>query len=291
MFVSLGGDQTALAAQPAGDGSFLLPVNQEQPPIEERLEPICEFPVLEGKSGDSFDFEFTLKWHSSEFREFDITATGPANWTLSLLGGFEKTPMAKRIGLQPLEPGKTYPTKTVYLRLTPPKGSKPEPGEYKATFGLSSGEIHEVVDLIAVVTAVYQFDFYPVTGRLNMEAKAGEENYLKVWVENTGTAVLDSVRLSSVAPQGWKVTFNPDQVKSLEPGLAQEVTVTVEPPDRTIAGDYAVTLYANSEDYSAEPLRLRVTVLTPTIWGWVGILIVLAVIAGLAIIFRRLGRR
>jgi len=80
-------------------------------------------------------------------------------------------------------------------------------------------------------------------------------------------------------------------VESLEPGLAQEVTVTMKPPDKVIAGDYAITLFADSEEYSADPLKMRVTVMTPTIWGWVGILIVLAVIAGLAVIFRRLGRR
>ena len=38
-------------------------------------------------------------------------------------------------------------------------------------------------------------------------------------------------------------------------------------------------------------LQIRVSVLTPTIWGWVGILIVLAVIAGLGMMFRILGRR
>ena len=288
----LAADQVVLAAQEASNGSFLSSPNQEEPQIEEKLEVIAKYPVLTGKSGDEFQFALELLWHSDEFREFDIAASGPPNWNISFLGGLgAQEEMTDRIGLKPLEPGKTYPTETMYVKLTPLRGKTPDPGEYMVTFELSSGDIHETVELKAVVTALYQFIFYPSTGLLNTEATAGEDNYLSVWVENTGTATLDNIRLSSGAPEGWSITFNPSEVKSLEPGLAQEVNVVIKPPRKTIAGDYAITLLADSEIFSPDSLRMRITVLTPTIWGWVGILIVLAVIAGLGVIFRRLGRR
>lgn len=285
------GGQAVLAAPAADDGSLPVLANQEEPQIEEKLEIIAKYPVLKGKSGDKFTFELELAWHSNEFREFDVTASGPPDWNLSILGGYEKKEITGRIGLEPLQPGKTYPTEKVTIQLVPEKGTKPEPGEYLVTFEISSGDIHESVELKAVVTAVYEFDFYPVTGRLNTEVTAGEDNYLSLKVVNFGTATLESIRLSSSKPEGWSITFNPDKVESLEPGLSQEVEVVIKPPRQTIAGDYRVTLYAESEEFSADPLKLRVTVLTPTIWGWVGILIVLAVIAGVGVIFRRLGRR
>jgi uncharacterized membrane protein len=292
MLGGLAGDKVVLAALEASNGSFLSPPNQEEPQIEEKLVVIAKYPVLTGKSGDEFQFALELLWHSDEFREFDIAASGPPNWNISFLGGLgAKEEMTDRIGLKPLEPGKTYPTETMYVKLTPLRGKTPDPGEYMVTFELSSGDIHETVELKAVVTALYQFVFFPATGLLNSEATAGEDNYLSIWVENTGTATLDNIRLSSGAPEGWSITFNPSEVKSLEAGLAQEVSVVIKPPRKTIAGDYAITLNADSEIFSPDPLRMRVTVLTPTIWGWVGILIVLAVIAGLGVIFRRLGRR
>ena len=37
--------------------------------------------------------------------------------------------------------------------------------------------------------------------------------------------------------------------------------------------------------------QIRVTVLTPTIWGWVGVIIVVLVVIGLMVMFWRLGRR
>lgn len=292
MLGGLAGDQVVLAAQEASNSSFLSSPNQEEPQIEEELEIITKYPVLTGKSGDEFQFAIELLWQSDEFREFDIAASGPPNWNISLLGGLgAKEEMTDRIGLKPLEIGKTYPTETMYVKLTPLRGKNPDPGEYMVTFELSSGDIHETVELKAVVTALYQFVFYTATGLLNSEATAGEDNYLSVWVENTGTATLDNIRFSSGTLEGWSITFNPSEVRSLEPGLAQEVNVAIKPPRKTIAGDYAITLFADSEIFSPDSLRMRVTVLTPTIWGWVGILIVLAVIAGLGMIFRRLGRR
>ena len=288
----LAGDQVALAAQEASNGSVLSLSNQEEPQIEEKLEIIAKYPVLTGKSGDEFEFSLELLWQSDEFRQFDIAASGLPNWSISLLGGLgKKEEMTGRIGLKPLEIGKTYPTETIYVKLTPLRGRNPEPGEYMVTLELSSGDIHETVELKAVVTALYQFVFYTATGLLNTETTAGEDNYLSVWVENTGTATLDNIRFTSGTPEGWSITFNPSEVRSLEPGLAQEVNVTIKPPRKTIAGDYAITLFADSEIFSPDSLRMRITVLTPTIWGWVGILIVLAVIAGLGVIFRRLGRR
>ena len=42
---------------------------------------------------------------------------------------------------------------------------------------------------------------------------------------------------------------------------------------------------------AVDKLTLRVTVLTPTIWGWVGVIIVVLVVIGLIAMFWRLGRR
>jgi uncharacterized membrane protein len=51
-----------------------------------------------------------------------------------------------------------------------------------------------------------------------------------------------------------------------------------------------LTLNASSEKAS-DKIELRVTVETPTIWGIVGIGIIVVVIIAVAIIFTRLGRR
>ena len=131
----------------------------------------------------------------------------------------------------------------------------------------------------------------PSTGRLNTEATAGEDNHLSIILINSGSAAIENITLSSSKPQGWDITFTPEKVDSLEAGLTKEVDVVINPPRKTIAGDYEIKLRTESKDFSPDSMTIRVTVLTPTIWGWVGVLIVLAVIAGVGVVFWRLGRR
>ena len=175
--------------------------------------------------------------------------------------------------------------------MAPVEGTEPEPGDYVVTVEVSSGDIKKTIELKAVVTALYRLAFYTASGRLNTEVTAGEENHLSLMLLNTGTAAIEKISFTSSKPSGWSITFNPEEVESLEPGLAQEVDAVITPPRKTIAGDYSVTIRAIGKDLPRREIELRVTVLTPTVWGWVGILIVLAVIAGLGVMFRRLGRR
>ena len=166
----------------------------------------------------------------------------------------------------------------------------PEPGEYTMTLTATSGEVSGSIELIAVVTAKYDLEYYTETGLLNTKATAGKENHVSLKLRNSGTATIDKVTLSSNKPDGWTITFTPEDVENLEPGFVQDIDVVIEPQKKAIAGDYSINLKADSQEIR-DNLELRVTVLTPTIWGWVGIGIVLLVIAGLALLFRQLGRR
>jgi len=66
--------------------------------------------------------------------------------------------------------------------------------------------------------------------------------------------------------------------------------MTIKAPDRTIPGDYQVTVTA-AGDQSQDTIALRATVKVPTTWGWVGIGIIVAVLALLFGIFWKLKRR
>lgn len=284
----LAGEQTALATQKGGNDFSLLPLAEEDPsPEENLLELRCLYPVLPGKSGDDFEFEVEMIWQGDEFRTFELGVTGPPKWNVAIVAGYPE----KEIPAIGLEPEKTYPDK-IKVRLTPLAGELPEPGDYVVTVSASSEDIQDSIELKAVVTALYRFAFYTTSGRLNTEVTAGKDNRLSIKVFNTGTDVINKVDLLSTKPSGWTITYEPtDKIEALEPGIAQELYLVIKPPRETIAGDYLVTLRALSTDLQTREIELRVTVLTPTIWGWVGIIIVLAVVAGLAVMFRRLGRR
>jgi uncharacterized membrane protein len=110
-------------------------------------------------------------------------------------------------------------------------------------------------------------------------------------VANAGTAPIRNLNFISKKPSDkWTVEFRPDKLDALNPGEVREIKMDILAPERTIAGDYLMTLTANSPEVNRS-VEFRVTVSTPTLWGWVGFGIVALVVLGLVIVFFRLGRR
>jgi len=272
------------------------PEEQVSPP-EEEIELNIKYPVLSGAAGETFNFEVELRYMGGvEPCPFDLSAEGPKGWLVYIQKGKYDE---EKISVISLTPGLR---ETILVVVMAPPWAPPEPGEYAIRLEAverETGEPRNSFDLVAKITASYAFTAETTTGRLNIKATAGKESHLSIIVTNTGTAALGKITFSSSNPSGiageeWRITFEPDKIESLSPWDEQEVEVTIKPPSKTVAGDYMTTLEFDSDPKpSAQPpkLDIRVTVGTPTKWGWIGAGIVVAVIAGLVIGFRQLGRR
>jgi len=280
-------NSAALAAEDSSHGTLLLPPGQEEekPEFEPKIELSSPFPTLKATSGNPFEFEVEFTYVGMEDATFDLTVDTPSNWISVMKPRYEET----QISAMRLKEFQSVPEK-IKLIVVPLPWDLPEPGVYNITLTAASGELKGSIELKAEVTAKYELELYTEIGRLNTKATAGKENHVALKLRNSGTATIDKVTLSSSKPEGWTITFDPEDVENLEPGFAQDIDVVIEPPDKAIAGDYSIDLNADSKE-AKDALELRVTVLTPTVWGWVGIGIVLLVIAGLAVLFRQLGRR
>jgi len=269
---------------------------EEEPAPEPVFELQAKYPSMEGPADTTFEFEIGFAYRQGkQALDFELIATAPEGWLVYIAeSSYNKD---KRITAVRLE---TYSVaEKVVVIAVAPFWLFPEPGDYTITVDAVSEELSDSVDLTARITARYDFVVETSSGRLNTKATAGKESSLSIVLTNTGTAVLDRVSFSSSKPSGinneeWKVTFEPDKVEGLGPWEQQEVEVTISPPSKTIAGDYMTTLKFDSDpDPSSEPpkLDIRVTVSTPTKWGLIGAFIVVAVIAGVVLVFRRYGRR
>jgi len=277
-----------LAAQESGNNSFPLPPGQEEPPDEKVLELQCDYPVICGEIGENLEFEVEVIWRGEERRRFDLEVTAPPGLRAAIFtkyGGYSEKPIAA-LELEP----KQLSGNTVKIVVQSVPGKLPDPGDYTVTFGVSSEEVSETIELTAQVTPHYDFAMVTQTMRLTTQVTAGEENHLAVLMINSGSSAIDDLTLTSTQPEGWTVAYHPEKIDSLAPGMTQEVDVVIMPPEETAAGDWPVTLRAQSEQVFDE-LELRVTVLTPDIWGWVIILIIVVVIAGAGVAVWRLGRR
>lgn len=291
LFAVLGGllgSSVVFAAVESDNGSVSSQPGQEEPPPEQPIAFTSKFPTLEGIATDIFEFEVFIKPSTEEYLgKYDFTVTTPPGWEASVWGSYPQ----KRVSSIDFT-GEQVHSETVDVKAFAEPGKKPEPGEYTITLEMNweEGDIKSSLDLTAVVIASYDFIMITESGRLNAQVETGKDNHVAILLVNTGTAAIEDVTLSAATPEGWSITFDPKEIDSLEPDLEREIDVVVRPPKKTIAGDYLITLNADSER-GADSLQLRVTVLTSTLWGWAGIGITAGVIAGLVIMFRRLGRR
>ena len=259
---------------------------------EEAIAMSVAHPTLEAIAGGEFEFAVEFRYTAiggvtGESRSFDLRAKGPAGWDIYITPRYEKE---KRISAISLKPGFAYgePQRVV---ATPPFWPLPEPGEYKLTLEAVSGEMTDTIELTAVITARYNLIVVPSAERYDTKAAAGKDNYFSIEVGNLGTAPIENINFSSDKPTGWSIEFVPDKVDLLEAFSTKTVDVNIKPPPETIAGDYVIKLRASGTQATSIELPLRITVETPTIWGWVGVAIIVLVIVGLVVIFMRFSRR
>ena len=293
------GSQIVLAA-PASTNPSLQPMpNQEEEPTAESIELVSRFPVKQGESGGSFEFEVSLNYLGTERKTFEFSLDQPDGWDVTITRYYstaEEGEIEPTILAAVLEPNLDYPERVI-ITATPLPGYSPEAGDYIITFTAASDGLSDSIELKAVVTNLpfnYELKFATTNGRLDVPVKGGQENHIPVKLTNTGTGVLTNLSFTSVKSEGWGTIFDPSKINSLEPGETVDAEIILTPPQNTISGDYRVLIRAGADSplmRLQEQLDMRVRVQTPTVWGAAGIGIVVAVIAGLAIMFRQLGRR
>lgn len=270
--------------------SSISVVNDDQ--SGEKIELTCQYPVLSSYAGVNYSYSISVLYTGGKDpKTFDLKATVPQGFNYTISPGYGE---GSEIRAVRLEPAKGYP-ETIKLTVSPYIWKVPAPGTYPIEFEVSSGDLKSTISLKAIVTANFDMKITTPDGRLNTEATAGQESNFTVTVTNSGSGDLEKVTVSSLAkdhPNGWTVTCKPDKIDTLKAGETKEIQVTLKPSEKTISGDYMVTVEAEPEGrYAFSNLQIRVTVLTPTIWGWVGVGIVALVIIALAVIFIRFGRR
>ncbi|MBI4297379.1 MAG: hypothetical protein HY676_02475 [Chloroflexi bacterium] len=240
------------------------------------------YPQLSAPSGQIFEYSLLLINDSSDNLTFDLQAQTPPLWDVVFRDSYERQKQFSSIGV------KAKGTEFITVSLTPP--TSVEVGSYNVRVTIRAGEVTASQDLVATVTGMFEMKLSTPSGRLNADATVGRESSFPILVTNTGTMPIQNVGLSANYPQNWKVTFDPARMNILQPYESREVSVTLIPARGAIAGDYAITLFGSSTQ-SSHNIDIRVSLGAPTIWGWVGLGIVLAVIAGLAGLFVKVGRR
>lgn len=280
----------ALAATTVPDSSTGAYVQQAE--NEENITLTSQYPALQGSAGQTFTYEIALNYSGStetKFFEFNVTVPEGFYYRVQKTTGTEEIP-----GIS-IDPTETYPEPKMKVVVGSYPWMPPEPGEYSIVVEAVSGNVRGSIELTAIITEQYEISLSTPSGRMNTEAQVGKENTFIMEVANTGSTTLEGIEFESSIrgnPTGWEIDYQPETIDTLVADDSREITVTIVPPDKTIAGDYEITFTAQPDSGDAsDSMEIRTTVLTPTIWGWVGVIIVILVVAGLIFMFWRLGRR
>jgi uncharacterized membrane protein len=241
----------------------------------------ASYPVLRGSSEIFYEFALEMENKMEEDGIFDLAARGPDGWEINFKPAYEPRYISN---LQL----KAKQTRKLTVEVKPPAGARP--GEYPVNVRISSGAAYAATTLTVVLTGVYDLTATTASGVLSLTAQQGKPARISIFIKNTGTAPQNHIGLLSFKPENWNVDFVPEKVDGLEPGDTKQVEVIITPHDKALVGDYSVEIRANGEKVS-KPVEFRVTVKASSFFGWIGIALIVIVIAGLALLFRWLGRR
>ena len=130
-----------------------------------------------------------------------------------------------------------------------------------------------------------------LSSKQGYDAKPGQTFNIDVFVTNSGSGTaLTNLYLETDAPDGWTVQVSPNKTASLTAGNTQKFTVKVTPPGNIVASDYDITIKAVSDQAGKEKdYRIKVTV--DSYIPYIGGAIILFVVGGLVLVYRKYGRR
>lgn len=251
---------------------------QERVPADLSL--TVDLPTVRGQPDTTFSYSASLTNEGGEDLTVELSAQAPQGFIVSFRSG------GQEVTTLPLAAGANE-----RLTIQAEPLNEMQVGTHAFTVFARGDGAEAVLDLAAEVVGQPSIVLTTPDGRLSGNAEAGVARTYAFLLQNNGSAPARNIEMTSTAPNGWTVSFEPQEITELPPGTQQEVTANVQAPDNAIAGDYVVTFRARPEDASNDSVEYRVTVRTSTLWGVAGIgLIAIAVlVVGLAV--ARFGRR
>jgi uncharacterized membrane protein len=239
------------------------------------------YPVLQGPSDATFEFSLEVDSKLDEDAVFDLIAQGPQGWDINFKPAYEtKYISSLRI--------KSKQSTSVAVEVKPAMGT--QAGEYPFNVKVSSGDASAEAKLTVILTGTYGLEVGTPSGLLSLEARGGRPANMSFYVKNTGSAVNQDIKFMTFKPENWKVEFKPEKIDAIEPGDLKQVEVIITPYEDALIGDYSVGVNVEGEKAN-KTIEFRTTVKASAAWGWIGIGIIVVVIAGLFGLFRWLGRR
>ncbi|MDR1872272.1 MAG: hypothetical protein LBS60_10230 [Deltaproteobacteria bacterium] len=240
------------------------------------------YPEISGPSDGRFAFTLDIKNNSAEDALVNLIASVPQGWEGSFKPGYEEKQISS------LQIPKSQ-SRSVTLDINP--AYQAEAGAYPLSVKAEAPAGTAETKLLVNLTGTYKTRVVTANDLLSMATEMGKPVTVSLYVVNEGSATQKEISFLAVKPDNWRVDFKPEKLVDL-PGRGSPVLVemTVTPAPNALVGDYGLGVSVQGEK-SQNALDFRVTVKASAAWTWVGSALIILVVAALALVFRKLGRR
>ena len=239
----------------------------------------CDQKNMEGTSKSNFTFNAVLKNKTPNNQQYALMASPPRGWSVAIKPNYKQATSTEV---------EADGTKNITYEVIAPPHVKA--GSYTIPVKAVSGSTSAQMELEVVITGTYEMSFGTSTGLLSTKTTAGDEKKVELAIQNTGSTNLEGIELSASKPKNWEVSFDTEKTETLEPGKTATVYAIIKADKKAIPGDYVINFTAKTSETN-EIIQYRVMVKTPLLMGWIGILVILAAIGGIAYLIRKFGRR
>jgi uncharacterized membrane protein len=252
--------------------------------IQEKLPPklalTVDLPTVTGSPTSTFTYNVTLANQGDEDLSVNLSANSSNNFQVTF------TYNGQTVTTVPMAAGSSKSLSVSASALGNLQG-----GTYPIQLLANGGSAQATLDLTAQVTGQVSLAITSPDGTLSGQVNSGSTTALNLVVQNTGSAPASRIALSATSPSGWTITFSPTEIAQLAPNQQQQVTMNVQPASDSVAGDYMVSISAAPASNTSKSVDFRVTLLTSSLWGVVGIVLIAIAVGVVALAVTRFGRR
>jgi len=234
---------------------------------------------MEGHAKSNFTYKTTLKNRTAEKQLYSLRSDVPRGWRVTFKPNYQQATSVE------IEANKLA---NISIEVQPPTNIKA--GTYKIPVHAVTTSSSADLELEVEITGTYEMELTTPTGLLSASITAGNEKRIELVLKNTGSSELSEIDFRTAVPKGWEITIDPTTLDRLEAGKATPIYATLKAGDKAIAGDYLCNVTANAPEATSK-VALRVSVKTPMLWGWIGVLIIIIALGSVFYLFRKYGRR
>jgi uncharacterized membrane protein len=234
---------------------------------------------MQGNVNSTFTFNTNLKNRTADKQQYAFLSNAPRGWTVTFKSNYQPVTSVEL---------DANATQAITVEIKAPE--RTEAGKYKIPIRASTNASFTDMELEVAITGSYSMELSTPTGLLSTNITAGESKQLELVIVNTGSSELTDLKPEYTAPMNWSVTFDPKKVDKLLPGKSAQVFATIKADKKAIPGDYVTNIETKTPEVSSK-VSFRISVETPMLWGWVGVMIILVALGSVYHLFRKYGRR